>query len=68
MGCWTHGLDKFFFLIFITIIIKLSRKKYITHATWIDKKKYTLIYELIFQLSYALIYELIYINIGFYIG
>ena len=41
------GLDNFF----IIIIIKLSRKKYITFTTWVDKKKYTLIYKLIFQLS-----------------
>ena len=43
---WTHGLNSF---LFITIIIKLSRKKYITFAIWVDKQN---IHELVFQLNY----------------
>ena len=31
---WTYGFEIFF----ITIIIKLSRKKYITLAIWVDKQ------------------------------
>ena len=45
---WTHGLDSFY--LFITIVIKLIRKKKnIPPATWIDKQN---IHKLVFQLSY----------------
>ena len=37
------------FIYFITIIIKLSRKKYILFVNWANKQN---IYELVFQLSY----------------